>query len=34
MLDVLLEFVIRVICYPAGWAFIKVVIVAGDRIQV
>jgi hypothetical protein len=27
MLDVLLEIVIRVICYPAGWAFIKVVIV-------
>lgn len=26
MLDVLLEIVIRVICYPVGWAFIKVVI--------
>ncbi len=26
MLDVLLEIVIRVICYPAGWVFIKVVI--------
>lgn len=26
MLDVLLEIVIRVMCCPAGWAFIKIVI--------